>query len=152
MEERDYNEVYDNGNNLLEVFVHVGDRKVFSATNRKTRERKVFRTLQDLEAFLYNGGYHLRISERGQVPVRNMALFCKRRIMSITTRKDGSAREVSFTNGCWKSFTGWVLDYNPSENHEVVVVRCNCQGAFINDMGYKTVTVPIDNIIILSDY
>lgn len=29
MEERDYNEVYDNGNNLLEVFVHVGDRKVF---------------------------------------------------------------------------------------------------------------------------
>lgn len=57
--ERDYNEVYDNGNGLLEVFVHVGARKVFSATNRKTRERKVFRTLPDLEEFLYNGGYHI---------------------------------------------------------------------------------------------
>lgn len=151
MEERDYNEVYDNGSNLLEVFVHVGDIKVFSATNCKTRERKVFRTLQDLEAFLYNGGYHLRISQRGQMPVRNMALFCKRRIMSLTTRKDGSAREVCFTNGCWKSFTGWVLDYNPCDNNEVIV-RCNCQGAYTNVTGYKTVTVPIDNIIILSDY
>lgn len=29
MEERDYKEVYDNGSNLLEVFVHVGDIKVF---------------------------------------------------------------------------------------------------------------------------
>ena len=151
MEERDYNEVYDNGNNLLEVFVHVGDSKVFSATNRKTRERKVFRTLQDLEAFLYNGGYHLRISERGQAPVRNMALFCKRRIMSLTTRNDGGAREVCFLGG-GKTFTGWVLDYNPSENHEVVVVRCNCQGAYTNNAGYKTVTVPIDNIVILLDY
>lgn len=65
MEERDYKEVYDNGINLLDVFVHTGTYKVFSAKNRVTLERKVFRTLQDLEAFLYNGGYHLCVSERG---------------------------------------------------------------------------------------
>ena len=150
MEERDYDEVYDNGNNLLEVFVHVGDIKVFSATNRNTRERKVFRTLQDLEAFLYNGGYHLRISERGQTPVRNMGLHCKRHIISLTTRTDGGAREVCFLNG-WRTYTGWVLDYNPCDSNEVIV-RCNCQGAYTNVTGYKTVTVPIDNIVILSDY
>lgn len=66
MEERDYNGVYDNGNNLLEVLVHIGDNKVFAATNSNTRERKVFRTLQDLESFLYNRGYHIIISDRRQ--------------------------------------------------------------------------------------
>lgn len=150
MEERDYNEVYDNGNGLLEVFVHIGDIKVFAATNRKTYERKVFRTLQDLEAFLYNGGYHIIMSDRRQMFVRNMESHWKRNIISLTTRPDGGAREVCFLHS-GKTCTGWVLDYNPSENHEVVV-RCNCQGAYTNDAGYKTVTVPIENIVMLSDY
>lgn len=150
MEERDYNEVYDNGNNLLEVFVHVGDSKVFSATNRKTYERRLFRTLQDLEAFLYNEGYHIVISERCQVFVRNMGSYWKRNIMRLTTRPDGGAREVCFLHS-GKTCTGWVLDYNLWDHNEVVV-RCNCQGAHTNNAGYKTVTVPIDNIAILLDY
>lgn len=150
MEERDYNEVYDNGNNLLDVFVHTGTYKVFAATNHKTRERKVFRTLQDLEAFLYNGGYHLRISERGQMFVRNMGLHCKRHIISVTTRTDGGAREVCFLHG-GKTRTGWVLGYNLCDNNEVIV-RCNCPGAYTNATGHKTVTVPVENIILLSDY
>ena len=150
MEERDYNEVYDNGISLLDVFVHTGTYKVFSAKNRVTLERKVFRTLQDLEAFLYNGGYHIVISERRQVFVRNMESHWKRNIISLTTRPDGGAREVCFPHG-GRTCTGWVLDYNPSENHEVVV-RCNCPGSYTNATGHKTVTVPVENIILLSDY
>lgn len=150
MEERDYNEVYDNGINLLDVFVHTGTYKVFSAKNRVTLERKVFRTLQDLEAFLYNKGYHIVISERRQVFVRNMESHWKRNIISLTTRPDGGAREVCFPHG-WRTCTGWVLGYNPCDNNEVVV-RCNCQGAYTDATGYKTVTVPIENIVMLSDY
>lgn len=150
MEERDYNEVYDNGNNLLDVFVHTGTYKVFSAKNRVTLERKVFRTLQDLEAFLYNGGYHIVISDRRQMFVRNMESHWKRNIISLTTRPDGGAREVCFLHS-GKTCTGWVLDYNPCDSNEVIV-RCNCQGAYTNVTGYKTVTVPIENIVMLSDY
>lgn len=150
MEERGYNEVYDNGNNLLDVFVRTGTYKVFAATNRKTRERKVFRTLQDLEAFLYNGGYHISISERRQIFARNMESHWRRDIISLTTRPDGGAREVCFLHG-GKIRTGWVLGYNLCDNNEVIV-RCNCQGAYTNVTGYKTVTAPIENIVMLSDY
>lgn len=150
MEERDYNEVYYNGNNLLDVFVHTGTYKAFAATNRKTRERDVFRTLQGLEAFLYNGGYHIIISERHQIFVRDLESHWRRNIICLTTRPDGGAREVCFLHG-GKIRTGWVLGYNPCDNNEVIV-KCNCQGAYTNATGCKTVTAPIDNIVILRDY
>jgi hypothetical protein len=150
MEERDYNEVYDNGNNLLEVFVHIGDNKVFAATNRNTRERKVFRTLQDLESFLYNRGYHIIISDRRQFLMRNMALCGPRDAVRVATRPDGSAREICFLNG-WKTHSGWVLGISEDSNKELIV-RSNVNGAYTNAEGYKTVTVPVENIILLSDY
>lgn len=148
--ERDYNEVYDNGNNLLEVFVHIGDYKVFAATNRKTRERKVFRTLPDLEAFLYNRGYHVIISERHQVFMRNMALCGPGDAVKVTTRPDGSAREVCFPHGR-KTYSGWILGINGDNNKELIV-RSNAPGAYTNEEGHKTVSVPIENIVMLTDY
>lgn len=150
MEERDYNEVYDNGNNLLEVFVHIGDNKVFAATNSNTRERKAFRTLQDLESFLYNGGYHITISDRRQMFMRNMEPNRLRNVVWVTTRLDGSPREVCFLHG-GKIRTGWVLGVNEDNDNELTV-RSNVAGAYANTEGYKTVSVPIENIVILSDY
>lgn len=42
MEERDYNEVYDNGINLLDVFVHTGTYKVFfRKESRDTRTESI---------------------------------------------------------------------------------------------------------------
>lgn len=150
MEERDYNEVYDNGNSLLDVYVHTGTYNVFSATNRKTRERKVFRTLQDLEAFLYNRGYHIIISDRRQIFMRNMALCGPRDAVRMGTRPDGSAREVCFPHG-GKTHSGWVLGISEDSNKELIV-RSNVNGAYTNAEGYKIVSVPIENIIMLSDY
>lgn len=148
--ERDYNEVYDNGNNLLEVSVHIGGIKVFAATNCKTRERKVFRTLQDLEAFLYNEGYHIIMSDRRQIFLRNMEPYRLRNVVWLTTRPDGSPREVCFLQG-WGTCTGWVLGVN-EDNDKELTVRSNVAGAYTNREGYKTVSVPIENIVILSDY
>lgn len=149
--ERDYNEVYNNGNDLLEVFVHVGAHKVFSATNRKTRERKVFRTLQDLEAFLYNRGYHLVMTDRATIFARYiMEGVSPLTIIDLTTRRDGSLKEICFAREN-KMYTGWVIGKNLCDKREVVV-RCNCPGAYTNVTGHKTVTVPVDKIILLSDY
>lgn len=150
MEERDYNEVYDNGNNLLDVFVHTGTYMVFSATNCKTRERKVFRTLQDLEAFLYNGGYHIIMSDRRQMFVRNTEPHRLRNVVWVTTRLDGSPREVCFLHG-GKIRTGRALGVNEDNDNELTV-RSNAARAYTNTEGYKTVSVPIENIVILSDY
>lgn len=150
MEERDYNEVYDNGNNLLEVFVRVGLHTIYAATNRKTRERKVFRTLQDLEAFLYNRGYHIIMSDRRQMFMRNMEPNRLRNVVWVTTRLDGSPREVCFLHG-GKIRTGWVLGVNEDNDNELTV-RSNVAGAYTDTEGYKIVSVPIENIVILSDY
>lgn len=151
MEERDYNEVYDNGNNLLEVFVHVGDSKVFSATNRKTRERKRFGALKDLEAYLYNNGYHLVMTDRATIFARNiMEGLSPLSIIDLTTRRDGTPKEICFQRG-GRTYTGWVIGKNPYNKREVDV-RCNCSGAHTDITGHKTVTVPVDKITLLSDY
>lgn len=151
MEERDYNEVYDNGNNLLEVFVHVGDSKVFSATNRKTRERKQFGALKDLEAYLYNNGYHLVMTDRATILACNiMEGVSPLSLTDLTTRRDGTRKEICFQRG-GGTYTGWVIGKNPYNKREVNV-RCNCSGAYTDLTGHKTVTVPVDKIILLSDY
>lgn len=44
-------------------------------------------------------------------------------------------------------------DYNEVyDNGNELTVRSNVAGAYTNTEGYKTVSVPIGNIVILSDY
>lgn len=71
-------------------------------------------------------------------------------IMDLTTRDDGSQKEICFSHEN-KIYTGWVIGENPCDKREVIV-RCNCPGAYTNATGHKTVTVPVENIILLSDY
>ena len=97
MEERNYNEVYDNGNNLLEVFVHAGLHNIFAATDVKTKERKWFNSLKDLEAYLYNKEYHLVMTDRATIFARYiMEGVSPLTIIDLTTRRDGSPKEICF--------------------------------------------------------
>ena len=151
MEERNYNEVYDNGNSLLEVFVHAGLHNIFAATDVKTKERKWFNSLKDLEAYLYNKGYHLVMTDRATIFARYiMEGVSPLTIIDLTTRRDGSPKEICFAREN-KMYTGWVIGKNLCDQREVVV-RCNCPGAYTNVTGHKTVTVPVDKITLLSDY
>lgn len=151
MEERDYNEVYDNGNNLLEVFVHVGLHTIYAATNVNTKERKRFNSLKDLEAYIYNKGYHLVMTDRATIFARYiMEGVSPLTIIDLTTRRDGSPREICFRRGD-RTYTGWIIGKNLCDKREVVV-RCNCSGAYTNATGHKTIMVPVENIILLSDY
>lgn len=149
--ERNYNELYGNGNEYLKVFVHAGLHNIFAATNVKTKERKRFNSLKDLEAYLYDKGYHLIMTDRATIFARyikedNSPLG----IIDLTTRRDGTPKEICFSREN-RTFTGWILGENPRDKREVVV-RCNCPGAYTNATGHKTVTVPVENIILLSDY
>lgn len=151
MEERDYNEVYSNGDDYLKVFVHVGLHTIYAATNVNTKERRRFNSLEDLEAYIYNKGYHLVMTDRSTIFTRYiMEGVSPLTIIDLTTRRDGSQKEICFAREN-KMYTGWVTGKNLCNKGEVVV-RCNCPGAYTNATGHKTVTVPVDKITLLSDY
>lgn len=149
--ERNYNEVYSNGDDYLKVFVHAGLHTIYAATNVKTKERKQFSSLKDLEAYIYNKGYHLVMTDRATIFARYiMEGVSPLTIIDLTTRRDGSPKEICFAREN-KTYTGWVIGKNLCDKREVIV-RCNCPGAYTNVTGYKTVMVPVENIILLSDY
>lgn len=149
--ERNYNELYSNGDIYLKVFVHTGLHNTFAATNVKTMERKRFNSLKDLEAYLYNNGYHLVMTDRATIFARNiMEGQSPLSIIDLTTRRDGTPKEICFSREN-RTFTGWIIGENLCNKREVVV-RCNCPGAHTNATGHKTVTVPVENITLLSDY
>lgn len=149
--ERNYNELYGNGNEYLKVFVHTGLHNIFAATNVKTMERKRFGALKDLEAYLYNKGYHLVMTDRATIFARNiMEGVSPLSLMDLTKRRDGTPKEICFSRED-RTYTGWIIGKNLCDKQEVVV-RCNCPGAYTNATGHKTVTVPVENIILLSDY
>lgn len=151
MEERDYNEVYGNGNEYIKVFVHSGLHNIYAATNVKTKERKRFNSLKDLEAYLYNKGYHLIMTDRATIFARNiMEGLSPQSIIDLVTRRDGTRNEICFQRED-RTYTGWIIGKNLCDKREVIV-RCNCPGAYTNVTGHKTVTVPVENIILLSDY
>lgn len=149
--ERNYNEVYSNGDDYLKVFVHAGLHAIYAATNVKTSERKRFKSLKDLEAYIYNKGYHLVMTDRSTIFARYiMEGVSPLTIIDLTTRRDGTRKEICFQREN-RTYTGWVIGKN-LRNKQEVVVRCNCPGAYTNVTGHKTVTVPVDKITLLSDY
>lgn len=149
--ERNYNELYGNGDDYLKVFVHAGLHNIYAATNVKTKERKRFSSLKDLEAYLYNKGYHLVMTDRATIFARNiMEGVSPLSLMDLTTRRYGTLREICFQRGD-RTYTGWIIGKNLCDKREVIV-RCNCPGAHTNATGHKTVTVPVDKITLLSDY
>lgn len=149
--ERNYNELYSNGNEYIKVFVHAGLHNIYAATNVKTKERKRFNSLKDLESYLYNKEYHLVMTDRATIFARNiMEGLSPQSIIDMVTRRDGTLKEICFQRGD-RTYTGWIIGKNLCDKREVVV-RCNCPGAYTNATGHKTVTVPVENIILLSDY
>lgn len=148
---RNYNEVYSNGDDYLKVFVHAGLHAVYTATNVNTKEQKRFKSLKDLEAYIYNKGYHLVMTDRATILARYiMEGLSPLSIIYLTTRGDGTPKEICFAREN-KMYTGWIIGKNLCNKREVVV-RCNCPGAHTNVTGHKTVTVPVDKITLLSDY
>lgn len=149
--ERDYNELYSNGNEYIKVFVHAGLHNIYAATNVKTKERKQFNSLKDLESYLYNKGYHLVMTDRATIFARNiMEGLSPQSITDLVTGRDGTWKEICFQRES-RTYTGWITGKNLCDKREVIV-RCNCPDAYTNATGHKTVTVPVENIILLSDY
>lgn len=136
-------EVYrSNSGEILEVSKLPNGRiKLSQVRNADRRESKSVGTVKELNAFLYNGGYHLAMTERSKRFGRH---FTENNLSNeLLTILPNSELAVE-RNG--DIFSCWLLADNADGTVEV---SCNAPFAAVNWQGYKAITVRIDELIII---
>ena len=136
-------EVYrNNSGEILEVSKLPNGRiKLSQVRNAGRRESKSVGTVKELNAFLYNNGYHLAMTERSKRFGRH---FTENDLSDeLLTILPNSELAVE-RNG--DIFSCWFLADNADGTVEV---SCNAPFAAVNWQGYKAVTVRIDELIII---
>mgnify|MGYP000367318983 FL=1 len=136
-------EVYkNNSGEILEVSKLPNGRiKLSQARNADRRESKSVGTVKELNAFLYNGGYHLAMTERSKRFGRH---FTENNLSDELLTILPNLELAIERNG--DIFSCWFLADNADGTVEV---SCNAPFAAVNWQGYKAVTVRIDELIII---
>lgn len=136
-------EVYrSNSGEILEVSKLPNGRiKLSQRRNVGRRESKSVGTVKELNAFLYNNGYHLAMTERSKRFGRH---FTENNLNNeLLTVLPNSELAVE-RNG--DIFSCWLLADNADGTVEV---SCNAPFAAVNWQGYKAITVGLDELIII---
>lgn len=136
-------EVYrSNSGEILEVSKLPNGRiKLSQVRNAGRKESKSVGTVKELNAFLYNKGYHLALTDRTTLFARrfeeyeNLSTFIDLIPNNeLAFMKDGSI------------YTCWFLADNADGTVEV---SCNAPFAAVNWQGYKAVTLNISDLIVI---
>lgn len=136
-------EVYrSNSGEILEVSKLPNGRiKLSQVRNVDRRESKSVGTVKELNAFLYNGGYHLAMTERSKRFSRH---FMENNLSDELLMTLPNSELAVERNGC--IFSCWFLTDNADGTVEV---SCNAPFAAVNWQGYKAITVRLDELIII---
>ena len=136
-------EVYrSNSGEILEVSKLPNGRiKLSQVRNAGHRESKSVGTVKELNAFLYNGGYHLAMTERSKRFGRN---FTENNLSNELLMILPNSELAVERNG--DIFSCWLLADNADGTVEV---SCNAPFAAVNWQGYKAITVGLDELIII---
>ena len=136
-------EVYrNNSGEILEVSKLPNGRiKLSQVRNAGRRESKSVGTVKELNAFLYNGGYHLAMTERSKRFGRN---FTENNLGDELLTIIPNSELAVERNG--DIFSCWFLADNADGTVEV---SCNAPFAAVNWQGYKAITVELDKLIII---
>lgn len=136
-------EVYkNNSGEILEVSKLPNGRiKLSQVRNAGRRESKSVGTVKELNAFLYNNGYHLAMTERSKRFGRH---FTENNLSEELLMILPNSELAVERNG--DIFSCWFLADNADGT---VDVSCNAPFAAVNWQGYKAVTVRIDELIII---
>ena len=136
-------EVYkNNSGEILEVSKLPNGRiKLSQIRNAGRRESKSVGTIKELNAFLYNGGYHLAMTERSKRFGRN---FTENNLSNELLMILPNLELAVERNG--DIFSCWFLADNADGTIEV---SCNAPFAAVNRQGYKAITVRLDELIII---
>lgn len=136
-------EIYrNNSGEILEVSKLPNGRiKLSQIRNAGRREPKSVGTVKELNAFLYNGGYHLAMTERSKRFGRH---FTENDLSDELLMIIPNSELAVERNG--DIFSCWFLADNADGTVEV---SCNAPFAAVNWQGYKAITVRIDELIII---
>lgn len=136
-------EVYrSNSGEVLEVAKLPNGRiKLSQVRNAGRRESKSVGTVRELNAFLYNNGYHLAMTERSRRFGRH---FTENNLSDeLLMILPNSELAIEHNGGV---FSCWFLADNANGTVEV---SCNAPFAAVNWQGYKAITVRLDELIII---
>ena len=136
-------EVYrNNSGEILEVSKLPNGRiKLSQVRNAGRRESKSVGTVRELNAFLYNQGYHLAMTERSKRFGRH---FTENNLSDELLMILPNSELAVERNG--DIFSCWFLADNADGTVEV---SCNAPFAAVNWQGYKAITVRLDELIII---
>ena len=136
-------EVYkNNSGEILEVSKLPNGRiKLSQIRNADRRESKSVGTVKELNAFLYNQGYHLAMTERSKRFGRH---FTENNLSDELLTILPNLELAVERNG--DIFSCWFLADNADGTVEV---SCNAPFAAVNWQGYKAITVGLDELIII---
>lgn len=136
-------EVYrSNSGEILEVSKLPNGRiKLSQVRNAGRKESKSVGTVKELNAFLYNKGFHLAMTDRA-------TLFARRyeEAEDLSTFIDMiPSRELAFQKD-GSIYTCWFLAFKPNL---MVEVKASTDFSYTNELGYKAVTLNISDLIVI---
>lgn len=131
-------EIYRKSNHDLLQVEKLQNGRLMSRSNGET---KSFENYKQFAVHLYNKGFHIAMTDRSRQFARNfieaedfLTLTDLIQDNELAFRKDGDI------------YTGWFIEFKPDG---FVELKSNTDFSYTNELGYKAVTVRIDELIII---
>lgn len=131
-------EVYRKSNHDLLRVEKLQNGRLMSRSNGET---KSFENYKQFAVHLYNKGFHIAMTDRSRQFAHNFIEAGEMEELKsllpnseLAFRKDGDI------------FTGWFIGFKPDGFAEL---KSNTDFSYTNELGYKAVTVRIDELIII---
>ena len=131
-------EVYRKSNHDLLQVEKLQNGRLMSKSNGET---KSFENYKQFAVHLYNKGFHIAMTDRSRQFAHNFIEAGEMEELKnllpnseLAFRKDGDI------------FTGWFIGFKPDG---FVELKSNTDFSYTNELGYKAVTVRIDELILI---
>lgn len=131
-------EIYRKSNHDLLQVERLQNGRLMSKSNGET---KSFENYKQFAVHLYNKGFHIAMTDRSRQFARNfieaedfLTLTDLIQDNELAFRKDGDI------------YTGWFIEF---KSDGLVELKSNTDFSYTNELGYKAVTVRIDELIII---
>lgn len=131
-------EVYRKSNHDLLQVEKLQNGRLMSRSNGET---KSFENYRQFAVHLYNKGFHIAMTDRSRQFAHNFIEAGEMEELKnllpnseLAYRKDGDI------------YTGWFIEFKPDG---FVELKSNTDFSYTNELGYKAVTVRIDELIII---
>lgn len=131
-------EIYRKSNHDLLRVEKLQNGRLMSRSNGET---KSFENYKQFAVHLYNKGFHIAMTDRSRQFAHNFIEAGEMEELKsllpnseLAFRKDGDI------------YTGWFIEFKPNG---MVEVKANTDFSYTNELGYKAVTVRIDELILI---